>query len=128
MKPLLLIFCFSLLSISANSNIPTLINNNHTGITQNNRVEKKQSFKDFLKSVEKIKGHKLNWREKMKLRFAHIMLQKSAPKSRNKLLLTVVLIFLMLIAIALAALIVYWIIQIIISFTGGVAAISTPSG
>lgn len=128
MKLLTLISFLLLITCSTKANILQPLKNDATVITQNNRVEKKQSFKDFLKSVEKIKGHKLTWREKMKLRFAHIMLQKSAPKSRNKILLTAVLIFLMLIAIALAVLIVYWIIQIIISFTGGVAAISTPSG
>lgn len=128
MKLLTLISCLLVITCSTKASFLQPIKNDATVITQNKRVEKKQSFKDLLKSVEKIKGHKLNWREKMKLRVVHIMLPKSAPKSRNKILLTVVLIFLMLFAIALAALIIYWIIQIIISFTGGIAAISTPSG
>lgn len=89
MKPLLLIFCFSLLSISANSNIPTLMNNNHTGITQNNNISEKNSFKYFRKAIETNQGHKLKMKDRIKLRILYQMRRFSdhSQKNANRLVL-----------------------------------------
>jgi len=125
MKILTLISCLLLITHSTNANIVQPVKDDASGITQNKRVEKKQSFKDFLKHVEKIKGHKLNWRERIRLRFIHIMLPKFTPKSRNEILLAVVLILLMLLAIVLAILLLYIIIKFMISFLEALVIIPT---
>lgn len=128
MKRLTLVSCLLVITCSANANILQSVKNDTFTVTQNKKAVKKQSFKDFLKSAEKIKGQKLNWRERIKLSFVHVLLPKAAPESRNKILLSITLVFLMLLVIALAILIVYLTVIVIIHFTGGIAAISTPSG
>jgi hypothetical protein len=83
MKSLSLIICFLLLSASANSNVSVSINNNHTTIAQNNKIKKKKSFKNFLKTVETINGHKLKTADKIKLRVLY-QIQRFSNHSQKK--------------------------------------------
>ncbi len=86
---LYLIFCFLFLSASASSNVAVFINNNHTATAQNNKIEKKKSFKSFLKTVETIHGHKLKTADRMKLRVLYHIQRFSdhSQKNANRLVL-----------------------------------------
>lgn len=84
-----MIFCFLHLSASAISNVSVSINNNHTAIAQNNKIEKKKPFKSFLKTIETINGHKLKTADRMKLRVLYHIMRFSdhTQKSTNRLVL-----------------------------------------
>lgn len=127
MKTLLLIFCFVLLSVSANSNIAVLINNSCTAITQNNNILQKQSFKDFRKEIEINQGHKLKMKDRIKLKLLYHLqhFSEQERKNINRLVVISILFSLTGLLLILAALFIklYSLIGLVFCVTGLVLSI-----